>query len=90
VAQALLNEIADNQGRIKANADPVRAERALSSARQVIESIRKARDSLHKEHEDQQFESAVIAAAQQLPKECQTKFLSVLEKTLSSATTYRQ
>jgi hypothetical protein len=89
VAQALLSEVSTKDGKIKYGIDAIRVEKALSAARQVIESIRKARNSMHKEHEDKQFELAVISAAQALPEEYQQQFLQALELHLAQARSYQ-
>ena len=88
VAQALLEDVSTQNGRLKPGAEPIRVEKALSAAKQVIESIRRARDTLHKAHEDQEFERAVISAAQALPDDYQKVFIAELEKALEKAEPY--
>lgn len=84
VAASLLNEVSTPSGKLKGNVDPVRVEKALSTARAVIDSTAKARASLRQAREDKIFESAVIAAAHTLERPQQEAFMTALQESLET------
>lgn len=84
VAASLLNEVSTKNGKLKGNVDMVRVEKALSTARAVIEATGKARASMRQARDDQIFESAVIAAAQTLERPQQEAFMVALQESLAT------
>lgn len=84
VAIGLLNDVSHESGKLRHGTDPIRVEKALATARAVIESIRRARKELQKQYEQGLFEKAVAYAAESLPYEQQKTFLQALEHAINN------
>lgn len=83
LAESLLDELTSPNGTLKKGTDLQRVEKGLSAAKQVIDSLARARNKIHEDNLEQKFEEAVILSARELPREHRDKFLENLENHLA-------
>lgn len=84
IAINFMNEVADEDGRIKPGVEYQKVEKALSVAGQVMDKAKKYRKELQEYREVKDFEKAVVYAARQLPRDLAEDFLQHIEDALES------